>query len=207
MSAEADAQKLELLRTALPKGLSAGDSGLGGLNSKQIVQQSAWPQFTTSTSESKLYTPNPTPAQSPSIATQASALDIPFHPWQILLRTVDDATEYKIEYNSTLYSGLNNWNNIAITGLNSWTPASVGFLVIFGVVENGACIKASIQGPETIPSDRIDFVDDVQVSFAAQIGYIYKVEESWFVRQLAFHNFTLIQTCVDGKAALYPFAT
>lgn len=130
------------------------------------------------------------------------------HPWQVLLRTENGSTEYKVELNSNLYSGIGSWDNINITGLDFWTPISEGFLVLFGVVSDGVCTEASIQGPQAVPSDRIDFVDEEQSSFASQIAYLYQgADGGWVVRQLAFSDKTLVAICVDGKSAIYPIST
>lgn len=137
---------------------------------------------------------------------------IPPHPWQVLLRAVPDTDpveyEYRVDLNSTLYSSLGSFSNIAVTGLDFWAPASTGYLYLFGVVSNGVCTEASIQGPEAIPSDRIDFVGGIQNSFSAIIAYLYGDGAGGIaVQQRAFHNFTLINSCVNGNAAIYPIAT
>jgi hypothetical protein len=130
------------------------------------------------------------------------------HPWKISLRTEENVVQYKVELNSALYSGLGSFANIEVTGLNFWASASEGYLYLFGVIEDGECTEASIQGPEEVPSDRIEFIDDEQNTFSTIIGYIYNDEnENLVVKQDAFQNFTLMQTCIDGKSALYPFAT
>jgi hypothetical protein len=134
------------------------------------------------------------------------------HPWKISLRTVPESDppqyEFKVELNSALYSGLGSFSNSEVIGLDFWAPASEGYLYLFGVIEDGECTEGSIQGPAEIPSDRIEFIDGEQNSFSAIIGYIYEGENgSLIVKQDAFHNFTLIQTCIDGNIALYPFAT
>lgn len=207
MSLEIDLQKLELLRTALPKGLSAGD---GGLTQPRSISTpvASFPQFTSKVSESKLYNPTLDQNTLPSEVSDQAFIDLPSHPWKIILRSNEETFEYKIELNSALYSGLGNFTNIAITGLDFWAPASVGYLYLFGIVENGICTEASIQGPEEIPSDRIDFVGDEQNSFSTILGYIYDDENgNFFVKQDAFHNFTLLDVCVNGRPAIYPLAT
>jgi len=130
-----------------------------------------------------------------------------FHPWKISLRETDGVTEFKVELNSRLYRGLRSWDNIDVDGLNSWSVVSEGYVILFGVVEDGACTEASIEGPQSTLSDRIDFVDEEQNSFAVQLGFLYQSDGSWQVRQNAFHNFTIIDTCVGGKLAIYPIAT
>jgi hypothetical protein len=130
-----------------------------------------------------------------------------FHPWKISLRETDGGTEFKVELNSRLYSGLGSWDNIDVDGLNSWSGVSEGYIILFGVVENGVCTEASIEGPQSTLSDRIDFVDEEQNGFAVQLGFLYQSDDSWQVRQNAFHNFTIIDTCVGGKLAIYPIAT
>lgn len=131
------------------------------------------------------------------------------HPWQIVLKTEGNGpTEFKVELNSKLYSGLESWNDIEVNGLNEWNAANVGYIVLFGVIENGICTEASIEGPQGIPSDRIDFVEDEQNSFSTILGYIYDDGDgNLLVKQETFHNLTLINCCVNGIPAIYPFAT
>jgi hypothetical protein len=130
------------------------------------------------------------------------------HPWKISLRTENDVVQYKVELNSALYSGLGSFSNIEVTGLDFWAEASEGYLYLFGVIEDGVCTEASIQGPAEIPSDRIEFNDDEQNSFSTIIGYIYEDENgNLVVKQDAFHNFTLFNICVNGNPAIYPIAT
>ena len=132
------------------------------------------------------------------------------HPWQILLRVVPESDppeyEFKVELNSRLYSGLSSWSNIEITDIGTWKEVSLGYVVLFGVVDGGVCTEASIEIQETL-SDRMDFVDGSQTSFATQLGYLYQEGDAWIVRQNAFHNFTLVDTCVSGVSAIYPIAT
>jgi hypothetical protein len=130
------------------------------------------------------------------------------HPWQVLLRTnEDEIVEFKVDINSRLYSGINSYDNIAITGLDFWAPASSGYLYLFGVITGGICTEASIQGPEEIPSDRVDFVGDVQNSFAAVIAYLYTDEDgNLAIQQKTFQDFTIADFCVNGKPAKYPMA-
>jgi hypothetical protein len=198
------AQKLEMVRTALPKGLTAGDSGLGGLNSKPQQQSVPWPQFTSSTSESKIYTTTPTTSQVVQPQSNAAQISTP-HPWQVLLRTEDDVDQYKVDFNSTLYRGLDSFDNIAVTGLDFWAEANLGYLYLFGVVSNGVCTEASIQGPTEIPSDRIEFIDGEQNTFSVLIAYLYEDEDgNTAVQQRAFQDLTLMDFCINGNATIYP---
>ena len=202
---EIDPQKLEILRTSLPKGLSAGDGGLTQPRG-EIGQVASFPQFSSKVTESKTYSPDVSLPPVPQIA-QDSPLPPP-HPWQVLLRTKNKILQYKIDFNSTLYQGLGSFSNIAVTGLDFWDTASVGYLYLFGTIKNGVCTKASIEGPEDIPSDRIEFIDDEQNSFSVLIAYLYEDENSnIIVQQRAFHDFTLINSCINGKPAIYPIAT
>lgn len=204
--AEITPDKLELLRTALPKGLSAGDSRLAGFPEKPFTQPMSWPQFQATTTDTKLYTGSPAITETPQIS-QSQATEFTPHPWKIYLRTENDQTQYKVELNSNLYSSLSNWNNISINGLDFWTSISAGFLILFGIVEDGICTSASIQGPQAVPSDRIEFIDNLQNTFAVQLAYFYQDENNrWIVRQLAFQDLTLIQTCIDGNPSIYPFS-
>jgi hypothetical protein len=135
---------------------------------------------------------------------------VPPHPWQILLENRSTGNtpnfQYKIEPASRLYRGLDSWSNIDVTGIGEWRPASAGYITLFGVVDNGSCTGASIQNQSQL-SDRIDFVGENQNSFTVQLGFIFSEENSLVVRQNAFHNFTIIDTCVGGKLAIYPLAT
>jgi len=134
----------------------------------------------------------------------------PNHPWAVTIRkdTESETYQYKVDYNSTLYKGLGSFDNIAVTGLDSWATASVGYLYLFGVVNFGICTAASIQGPEEIPSNRIDFTDDNQTSFSALIAYLYDDGNGGIaVQQRAFHDFTLVDLCVNGGPTIYPIAT
>jgi hypothetical protein len=206
MSAEADAQKLELLRTALPKGFSAGDGGLGGFNSKEQVPSYQWPAFSSSTADFRVDSLTPSETVGISTPSQQSSVFAP-HPWQIRLGTdIDGNTTYLVEFNSKLYSGIGSWTNIAITGLDSAATISEGYLILFGVVSGGVCTEASIQGPQSVVSDRIDFAGSDQISFAVQLGYLYQDGAGWVVLQQAFQDLTLMSVCVDGKAAIYPMA-
>ena len=135
----------------------------------------------------------------------------PPHPWKITIRTIPGsdppAYEYGIESASRLYSAIESWGDIEVSGLGNWQPVSEGYIVLFGTIDQGVCTEASIQVQNTI-SDRIDLVDDAQTSFAVELGYMYQNEDTWLVRQNAFHNFTLMGVCTSaGKTALYPFAT
>jgi hypothetical protein len=128
------------------------------------------------------------------------------HPWQILLRTNDETYEYKIEVNSRLYSGLESWSDIEVGGLDGWANASVGYVILFGVVDDGVCTEANIQSGQGSLPTRITFSEDIQTGFAVQLGYLFEQDNVFFVRQNAFHNFTLINVCVSGKPAIYPMA-
>lgn len=139
---------------------------------------------------------------------QSTGGNVPRHPWQVTLRTENGVTQYKVDFNSTLYSGLASFDNIEVTGLDFWATASAGYLYLFGVVENGICTDASIQGPEEIPSDRVDLIDGEQNSFSTIIAYLYDDGNGGIaVQQRAFHDLTLINTCINGVSSLYPIAT
>lgn len=130
------------------------------------------------------------------------------HPWKIYLKTENDQTQYKIDFNSKLYSSLSDWENIPITGLDFWSNISTGYLILSGVVSDGVCSEASIEGPQEEPSNRVGFEGDKQNSFSALLGYLYQDEnENWTVLQQSFHNFTLIDVCINGNHAIYPMAT
>jgi hypothetical protein len=128
------------------------------------------------------------------------------HPWQILLRIENNTNQYKVDSASRLYKGLGDWDNVTVSGLGTWQSASSGYVVLRGVVANGICSSASIAIESSLP-ERIEFSDDDQTSFATQLGFLFQEGESLLVRQNAFHNFTLITSCVNGKAAIYPIAT
>jgi hypothetical protein len=130
-------------------------------------------------------------------------------PWQIELRKQNNTDQYKVESDSKLYKGLGNWDNVTVSGLGTWQSASEGYIILKGVVNNGTVQSASIQKETTLP-DRIKFTsgnNPRQTEFVTQLGYIFMQEGSLQVRQNAFHNFTLLDSCVNGKAATYPIAT
>lgn len=129
------------------------------------------------------------------------------HPWKISLKTEGSVVQYKVDFNSTLYKSFDSFDNIAVTGLDFWASASTGYLYIFGVVSDGVCTKASIQRAASKPS-RIGFVGEEQNAFSVLIAYLYNGGNGGItVQQRAFHDFTLIDTCVGGKLAIYPIAT
>lgn len=201
-----DPQKLEILRSAFPRGLSAGDGGLT-VSKGSISPQEKWPQFQSSIIESKVYSRMPQEEAIVQQQQQSGVSSSIVHPWKVTLLSEDDTTFYKVEYNSNLYSSIASWTKIEVTGLDFPSEMSEGFLTLFGVVVDGVCTEASIQGPEAIPSDRIDFVGDDQNSFAVQIAYLYLNEDGgWSVRQLAFSDLTIVDFCVNGKPAIYPIA-
>jgi len=185
----------------------------------EFNSQNSTLQQTTTPTVSVTYSPaNETP-NTATVATQKksttstintvnSTANTPRHPWQVRLSTYENGnTLYLIEYNSNLYKGLSSFENIEITGLNFPVAISEGYVVLFGVVTDGECSNASIQF-QTIPSDRIEFIDDMQNSFAVILAYLYQDENAtWVVRQNAFHNLTLVDVCIDGKSAIYPIAT
>ena len=129
------------------------------------------------------------------------------HPFQVRIESDNDGNPtYIIELNSNLYRGLRNFEKQNITWPNFPSTPSEGFLSLFGVVSNGVVTSASIQGPEAVPSDRIDFVSSQQTSFNYLIAYLFKAGDSWKVRQLCFQDLTLIDICVNGVPCRYPFA-
>jgi hypothetical protein len=135
----------------------------------------------------------------------------PPHPWQILLRTIPETDppqyEFKVELNSRLYKGLGDWNNVTVSGLNSWSSVSEDqYVVLNGNVDNGECTDASIEMVDTLPN-RINFEGENQNKFSVQIGFFFTANDSILVRQNAFHNFTIIDTCIGGKLAIYPLPT
>lgn len=203
---EISENKIEILRQALPRGLSAGDSGLGDLPQKSI-QPAKWPAYSASSIlDTKLYSRSPDsidtfpPAKNPK--------DIYVHPWKVYLRINNDGNyEYKIEYSSKIYNGFSSYAITEITGLDEWTSASNGFLYLEATVETLSISKAEIKGPSETIGDRITFSEDNQSKFTVPIAYIYDDEAgAKKIRQLAFHNFTIANMCIDGKPAICAFA-
>lgn len=202
--ADIDQNKIELLRTILPKGLSAGDGGLGNYSEKPN-QTSNWPAFQSSTSETKLYTKSIEPSGYSAPSQQQQGAFEP-HPWKVYLKVEDQTTKYKVEYNSNLYTSISSWNNKTVTGLDSWNNISEGFLILSGEVNNGECTKANVDKQNDVP-DRITFGDESQTGFSVQIAYLYQAENNkWIVRQLIFQDLTLVNICSNGKSAIYPMA-
>lgn len=197
-------EKLELLRVALPKGLAAGDSGLGELRGKPIQQQSSWPQFQSTKTDSRLYTPSPESLDG-SVTQQSQQTPTLPHPWKITLKTENGATYYKVDYNSKLYESFSSWNNIAVTGLDFWSEIFSGYAALRADVSNGTCSFAEVASYGDELPDRITFSDSDQTEFVFPIGYFYKDENgNWIVLQKAFMDLTLSSMCINGKPAIYP---
>jgi hypothetical protein len=146
MNEEIDAQKLELLRTALPKGFSAGDSGLGELGSKPAFQQIQWPQFTTSASESKLYNPSPEPFIQPQASINAAKTQLP---WDIYI-VESDENSYTLKVRAGTIAGIlpTNWDDaFSVSGSNLfWGIADVS---TDGFAISSVSIKITQNAPET----------------------------------------------------------
>lgn len=178
-------------------------------------QGAALPQITFLPTQKNEIEGNETEARDPknfgtstSVPAEGGGGSFITHPWKITLRTDEfDNIQFKVELNSKLYSSLTNWNSITISGLNTWTNASVGYILLSGTVSNGACTKASIQGPKSLPTNKTNFTNGSQTSFVTQLGYLYQDDGGNFlVRQNAFHNFTLFGLCINGNPAIYPVA-
>ena len=129
------------------------------------------------------------------------------HPWQITLRTEEDETEFKVELNSFLYKGLEDWEIIEVSGLDEWKTAGEGYIILRGNVSNLECNKALIVDSQQSLPKRINFFGEKQDVFSVQLGYLYIVDNIFFVRQNSFQNLTIIDTCVGGKSAIYPIPT
>ena len=142
---------------------------------------------------------------------EAGGGTLPPHPWQVVLRVNENKTvDYKIESSSSLYTSFKTWSSISVAGIGNWQSVSEGFLLLKGTVNTGVVQSAEIEGPTSGLGNRMTFsggTPNEQTDFRALIAYIYQVEENWFVRQYAFHNFTMTHLCVDGRPAIYPFAT
>jgi len=130
------------------------------------------------------------------------------HPWKIELRRNNSGSyEFRVNLNSNLYSSLGSFSSVVVSGLGVWNGAGVGFILLNGSVSNGICSFANVVGP-TILSQRISFSGKNQTAFSTKLGYIYSSGSGTLsVIQNAHHDFTLIETCVDGKPAIYPIAT
>lgn len=200
---EITSDKLELLRTALPKGLSAGDGGIASFPEKPFAQPMNWPQFQTTTTDTKLYTESPTITEEPQTIQSQAATDI-IHPWKIYKTTSNDVTQVKIEYNSNVYSGTGSYDNIAVTGLDSWTQAETGYVVLKGSVSNHEITSLSIVWGDDGSTQRAEFnSNNEQTDVTIRLGYIYQDEnDAWQIRQDVFGQLTIITTCYQTKPCL-----
>jgi hypothetical protein len=200
MAIETD--KLELLRVALPKGLAAGDSGLGELRGKSFPQQPSWPQFQSTQTNSRLYTPSPESTEIP-ITQQSQQASTLLHPWKVYQRTEDNETQFKIDLNSKVYSGTGSYDNIAVTGLNSWTQAVTGYVVLKGSVSNHEITSLSIVWGDSGSTQRAEFnSNNEQTDVTIRLGYIYQENNAWQIRQDVFGQLTVITTCYQTKPCL-----
>jgi hypothetical protein len=130
------------------------------------------------------------------------------HPWQIVFRTLEDGTlEFKVELESYLYEGISDWKFVDVVGLDTWKAVVEGYVILEGTVAGGECTEAKIDGPIFSLPERVKYSNEFQSKFSANLGYLYEVEGAWFIRQNAFHNFTLFDTCIDGKRTIYPIST
>ena len=138
------------------------------------------------------------------------AADMPAHPWQIVLRKRNNITEYKIESESKLYEGYDDWGSISVSGLNQWQSTKEGYFILKGTVtDDGSelkCTSAEIKLENALPDKRVKFQGSpkIQYEFSVQLGYLYQEGDTWKVRQNMWQNLTISQICVDGYPALYP---
>lgn len=201
--AEITPDKLELLRTALPKGLSAGDSGLAGFPEKPSTQPMSWPQFQATTTDTKLYTGSPAITETPQ-TIQSQAAEETLHPWAIYSSTDSNGdTIVKIELNSRVYKGTGTYDNIAVTGLDSWIPPQEGYVILNGTVLNNEITNLSITWGDDGSTERATFnTNNEQTRVTIRLAYLYQEEESWRIRQDVFGQLTAITTCYDAKPTI-----
>lgn len=213
MSAEIDAQKLEILRTALPKGVGGGDGGLVEARGTPDIMNS-FPQFRSNLIQSqKTYNASPLSSAESAPPLQPSRVDNLPHPWQIRIRTKPDTDppeyEFLVELNSSVYQSLSSWDKVTVTGLNFWTTVQEGYVVLEGEVnENGIVSNLEINGPlEELP-ERIKISEGplpIQTNFAIELGYLYQDENGkWKVIQTAFQNLTLYYVSLSGVLCKIP---
>ncbi len=220
MSAEIDAQKLDLLRKAFPKGLSAGDGGFSESRGTPDAMN-AWPQFRSATTQSKAYnspffdTAPPTLQQIPRIST---------HPFQLLQSRNDNGTySYAVVLESHLFDNLKPNSKISITGLNSPFPLSSGGYVWLGITFDrnsnvtGAFIDNSDLNQFDLSanpwSNNNAYVEDDQDSEEPRhqtsrklIAYIIADPNgNPIVKQVMNSDQVLRNICINGKPARYPF--
>ena len=170
------AQKLEMVRTALPKGLSAGDGGLGGLNSKPPQQSAPWPQFTTSTSESKVYTTNQaieTPAQNAQSSLFPSG-----YPFE--LSTVNEGTSEAPDWRvrvmpSTLAGG-------SSTDLGFAVGDNPPYLLTAeeGILQGGITIDSTGEITSRYLEIVPELIADTNTEFHVEIGTVQEAEDGGF---------------------------
>lgn len=207
MSAEVDAQKLELLRSALPNGLAAGESGLVESRGMPDVMN-GFPQFRSAITQSKQYSQTPPITVDPP-ATQSAKIDLPSHPWKITIRTVENSYEYAIETASRLFDGFGG-ESIEVNGADGeFRNLEEGFYFIeVDFNEDGDIEQAQIQIGEDI-GDLIETSGDPpeQTKLRQEIGYVYFEDDVPKVKQNAWHNYTLLNTGINGVICKTTFAT
>lgn len=133
--------------------------------------------------------------------------DATIHPFKIYKRVEDGLEEVKVESASSVYSGISSFTTIPITGLDFWTTASVGYVIILGVISGGIVTSQEIIWGQPTLGSRISFSGGAQTGYRVPIAYLYRDENgSLRIRQLSFTDKTIMDSCVDGNPAKYPMA-
>ena len=143
------------------------------------------------------------------------------HPFYIhsLTKTVDGVptTWFGVDYNSSVRDGVS-WTNVTITGLLTtpsptdddagWQDSAVGYIYLEGGMEaDGTCSSISVEvgAADMSEKPRIESDSGVQTVWRAIIGYVWQDGDTWYVRQEASRDFTLMYVVVNGVLCKVPF--
>lgn len=163
---------LEMLRTALPRGLSSGDGGLGNFPQKRESHPMQWPEFRVQNSESKLYG-----KVAPSEAAGSTIINAPTFkfPLQLELVSVNDS-QYVRVYASTIAGG---------------TEVGAGFSfgddppLLFSASSGYIQAKVTIDGDGAVISRSIEKVtslsEDTATDFHCLIGVVSSAGQTFNV--------------------------
>jgi hypothetical protein len=152
--------------------------------------------------------PNPTAFLPPPDSYYIATGETIAHPWKIELRTNPNTQNYEIRVSSEsrLFSGIENWSTVGISNLGSWVSLSYGYVVLSCGVSGSNPTSGSVNFGSSF-GNRISISGTNQTGFRFLLGNVISENSSPKIKQYAFHNLTIFQTCVDGKPAIYPIAT
>lgn len=212
-------EKMELVRTALPKGLAAGDGNLSNTLEQYRSEPSVPQPFASSTLEtqpvSKLNNaaePDDLEVSSPS-RQGSKPLD---HPFRLIERADENGVQiFGVDPNSSIYKSFGNFTSVVtINGLNDFDERQSGYVVLEGLVTNGVAQGGTILWGESDLGERATYTgtspNQVQTKYRLYIGYLYSDgldQPSILILQNSHSNYTLTQACVNGVVTLTPVAT